>query len=153
MIAQTADADLSQLSAQTQFSESHLQRLFKKLLGITPRQYAEALRTQKFKTEVRQGKAVADAMYEAGYGSSSRLYEKAATQLGMTPATYRKGGKGMQINYTIAECSLGQLLVATTKVGICAVTLGDTAETLAQELRHEYPQAECTPDNTALNAT
>lgn len=152
LIAQTTDANLPQLSAQTQLSESRVQRLFKKLLGITPRQYAAALRTHKFKVEVRQGKAVTDAMYEAGYGSSSRLYEKAATQLGMTPATYRKGGKGMQITYAVAECPLGRLLVAATEIGICSVTLGDEEETLAQELCREYPQAECTSNNATLQA-
>lgn len=152
LLTDEADADLASLSTETNRSASHLQHLFKKLMGITPRQYAEAVRTQKFKTEVRRGKAVTEAMYEAGYGSSSRLYEKAATQLGMTPATYRKGGKGMQIAYTITDCSLGRLLVAATSVGICAVTLGEEDETLTKNLRAEYPQAEHAEDNRALQA-
>ncbi len=150
LIAKDADANLAELSAQTHLSESHLQRLFKKLMGITPRQYAEALRTNRFKVEVRNGKAVTDAMYEAGYGSSSRLYEKAANQFGMTPATYRKGGRGMKITFTTTDSALGRLLVAATEIGICAVTLGDEDTKLVQDLRDEYPQAELTPDASGL---
>ncbi len=152
LIAEEADASLAELSAQTNLSESHLQRLFKKLMGITPHQYAEVLRADRFKAEVRNGKAVTDALYEAGYGSSSRLYEKAARQLGMTPATYRKGGKGMKIGFTTTDCALGKLLVAATEVGICTVTLGDDDETLTQDLRAEYPQAEFTNQAASLQA-
>jgi AraC family transcriptional regulator of adaptative response/methylated-DNA-[protein]-cysteine methyltransferase len=131
-------------------SQFHLQRLFKKLMGITPRQYAEARRADLFKTRVKAGRSVTEAMYEAGYGSSSRLYEKAAAQLGMTPATYRKGGKGMKINYTVAECPLGLLLVAVTDKGICSVTLGDEGEDLTGGLRAEFPQAEIARDEKRL---
>jgi AraC family transcriptional regulator of adaptative response/methylated-DNA-[protein]-cysteine methyltransferase len=140
------------LSQQVKLSQFHLQRLFKKLMGITPRQYAEARRANLFKTRVRGGQSVTEAMYEAGYGSSSRLYEKASAQLGMTPATYRKGGKGMKINYTIAECPLGLLLVAVTDKGICSVTLGDKSEGLTGDLRAEFPQAEIARDETHLRA-
>src|SRR5499427_8153293 len=94
--------------------------------------------------------SVTEAMYEAGYGSSSRLYEKAAAQLGMTPATYRKGGKGMRISYTIAECPLGLLLVAVTDKGICSVTLGDEDGDLTGGLRAEFPQADITRDERRL---
>ncbi|HMY76575.1 MAG TPA: Ada metal-binding domain-containing protein, partial [Blastocatellia bacterium] len=114
-----APPNFAALSEQIKLSRFHLQRLFKKLMGITPHQYAEARRAELFKAGVKAGQTVAEAMYDAGYGSSSRLYEKAAAQLGMTPATYRKGGKGMKINYTIAECRLGLLLVAATDKGIC----------------------------------
>jgi len=144
------------LSEQVKLSQFHLQRLFKKLMGITPRQYAEARRADLFKTHIKAGQSVTEAMYEAGYGSSSRLYEKAAAQLGMTPATYRKGGKGMKINYTIAECPLGLLLVAVTDKGICSVTLGDKGagkeEELIGDLRAEFPQAEIARDETRLRA-
>lgn len=139
------------LSEQIKLSRFHLQRLFKKLMGITPHQYAEARRTDLFKAGIKSGQSVTEAMYDAGYGSSSRLYEKAAAQLGMTPATYRKGGKGMKINYTIADCPLGLLLVAATDKGICSVTLGDQRETLAAELRAEFPRAEIAFDQEALN--
>jgi len=138
------------LSEQIKLSQFHLQRLFKKLMGITPRQYAEARRTDQFKTRVKSGQSVTEAMYDAGYGSSSRLYEKAGAQLGMTPATYRKGGKGMKINYTIAECPLGLLMVAATDKGICAVTLGDKNESLAENLRAEFPQADIAQDKEYL---
>jgi len=140
------------LSAQLKLSQFHLQRLFKKLMGITPRQYAEARRADLFKTRVKAGQSVTEAMYEAGYGSSSRLYEKAASQLGMTPATYRKGGKGMKIKYTIAECPLGLLLVAVTDRGICSVALGEKGEELTGGLLAEFPQAETARDETSLRA-
>jgi AraC family transcriptional regulator of adaptative response/methylated-DNA-[protein]-cysteine methyltransferase len=140
------------LSEQVKLSQFHLQRLFKKLMGITPRQYAEARRADLFKARVKSGQSVTDAMYEAGYGSSSRLYEKAAAQLGMTPATYRKGGKGMKISFTIAECPLGLLLVATTDKGVCSVTLGDGSARLTDDLRAEFPQADIARDEANLRA-
>jgi AraC family transcriptional regulator of adaptative response/methylated-DNA-[protein]-cysteine methyltransferase len=119
-------------------------------MGITPRQYADACRLNQFKTHVREGEPVTSAMYGAGYGSSSRLYERAPTQLGMTPATYRRGGRGMRINYTIVECSLGRLLVARTEKGICAVSLGESDNALEAMLTREYPAAEIHCDNATL---
>lgn len=142
--------NLEAVGEQLKLSRSHLQRLFKKLMGITPREYAEALRIDRFKGGVRGGRSVADAMYEAGYGSSSRLYEKASAQLGMTPATYRKGGRGMKISYTIADSPLGLLLVAATERGVCSVQLGDSAEELAGELRAEFPRADVRNDEGGL---
>jgi AraC family transcriptional regulator of adaptative response/methylated-DNA-[protein]-cysteine methyltransferase len=94
---------------------------------------------------LRDGKNIADALYETGYGSSSRVYERSNAQLGMTPATYRKGGKGMKIDYTIAKSALGKVLVAATERGVSAVYLGDAAATLVLELRDEYPRAEIAP--------
>ena len=145
-------AHFAALSEQVRLSQFHLQRLFKKLMGITPRQYAEARRTDVFKTSIKAGQNVTEAMYDAGYGSSSRLYEKAAAHLGMTPATYRKGGKGMKINYTIAACPLGLLLVAATEKGICSVTLGDQSEALANNLRAEFPQADISTNDEYLQS-
>ncbi|HWQ36455.1 MAG TPA: bifunctional DNA-binding transcriptional regulator/O6-methylguanine-DNA methyltransferase Ada [Blastocatellia bacterium] len=142
---------LAALSAQSGVSESHLQRVFKRLTGITPRQFAEALRSSRFRAEVKSGQAVTAALYEAGYGSSSRLYEKSAAHLGMTPATYRRGGRGMRIRYTIAGCRLGRLLVAATERGICSVTLGDADEKLAQDLFAEFPQSLIERDDSGLN--
>lgn len=144
--------DLGSLSRQARISQFHLQRLFKKLMGITPRQYVEARRAAIFKAGVKAGQSVTDAMYEAGYGSSSRLYEKASAHLGMTPATYGKGGRGMHIEYAIVESPLGQLMVAATERGICSVMLGDEAEGLARELREEFPLAEIAPDKQRLKS-
>ncbi|MDX2032707.1 MAG: methylated-DNA--[protein]-cysteine S-methyltransferase, partial [Blastocatellia bacterium] len=144
--------DLGTLSRRTRVSQFHLQRLFKKLMGITPRQYAEARRAAAFKAGVKSGQSVTDAMYEAGYGSSSRLYEKASARLGMTPATYGKGGRGMKIEYAIVDSLLGQLLVAATARGICSVALGDEAETLVRDLREEFPRAEIAPDAGGLQS-
>lgn len=142
--------NMDAVGEQVRLSRSHLQRLFKKLMGITPREYAEALRVDRFKGSVRDGRSVVDAMYEAGYGSSSRLYEKASAQLGMTPATYRKGGRGMNISYTIADSPLGLLLVAATERGVCSVQLGDSAEELSGHLRAEFPQADVRDNETGL---
>lgn len=123
------------------FSAFHLHRVFKKVMGITPRQYADACRIEKFKLRVRESGSIARAMYDAGFNSSSRLYSRAPAELGMTPATYGRGGRGAFINYTIAPCSLGLVLVAATGKGICAVKLGDSPESLVADLTREYPFA------------
>lgn len=133
---------LRKLAEITGRSAAHLQRTFRQAMGISPRQYADALRVARFKSELRKGKDVTTALHEVSYGSSSRLYEKSDGHLGMTPATYRRGGRGMSISYTIAPCSLGRVLVAATERGISAVYLGDRDADLAAELRKEYPHAE-----------
>jgi AraC family transcriptional regulator, regulatory protein of adaptative response / methylated-DNA-[protein]-cysteine methyltransferase len=142
---------LEALSAHTGVSPYHLQRVFKRVAGITPRQYAEACRLSKFKSRVKKGESVTGAMYEAGYGSSSRLYERAPSQLGMTPADYRRGGKGTRISYTMAPCSLGRLLVAATEKGVCAVRLGDSDAELEADLLSEYPAADVERNDEALS--
>ena len=142
---------LEDLSAHTGVSPYHLQRVFKRIVGITPRQYAGAFRLSHFKSSVKKGGTVTGAMYEAGYGSSSRLYEQAPAQLGMTPADYRRGGEGVRIHYTIAGCSLGRLLVAATRKGICAVRIGDSDAALEANLASEYPAAEVNRDDETLN--
>lgn len=141
---------LPSLSANEGMSPFNLLRLFKRTLGITPRQYADACRIQHFKIQVRKGDSVTSAIYEAGYGSSRSLYERAPLQLGMTPATYRRGGLGMRIDYTITECSLGQLLVASTARGVCTVRLGDSATELEAAFLKEYSAADIRRDSTAL---
>src|SRR5580700_7700707 len=133
---------LQELAERTGLSAAHLQRTFRQAMGISPRQYADALRVARFKSELRKGKDVTTALHEVSYGSTSRLYEKSDAQLGMTPATYRRGGLGMNIAYTIAPCSLGRVLVAATERGISAVYLGDRDADLAAALHREYPQAE-----------
>jgi len=141
---------LATLSAKTGLSPHHLQRTFKRLMGISPRQYADAKRLGVLKTQLRKGDDVTTALYEAGYGSSSRLYERANGQLGMTPATYRRGGVGMQIGYTIVDSPLGRLLVAATKRGISALYLGDSDAKIESALRHEYPNAEINRDQNEM---
>jgi AraC family transcriptional regulator, regulatory protein of adaptative response / methylated-DNA-[protein]-cysteine methyltransferase len=118
-----------------------LRRAFLQVTGLRPRELAETLRIAKFKKLLRGGKKITDALYETGYGSSSRVYERSNAQLGMTPATYQKGGKGMKIGYSIAKSKLGEVLVAATERGVSAVYLGDSEPKLVQELRDEYPRA------------
>jgi AraC family transcriptional regulator of adaptative response/methylated-DNA-[protein]-cysteine methyltransferase len=126
-------------------TQATLRRAFLQVTGLKPRELAEALRIKRFKAMLRAGKSIADALYETGYGSSSRVYERSNAQLGMTPATYRKGGKGMKIGYMIAKSPLGKVLVAATERGISAVYLGDAENTMVAELREEYPRAEIAP--------
>jgi AraC family transcriptional regulator, regulatory protein of adaptative response / methylated-DNA-[protein]-cysteine methyltransferase len=119
-----------------------LRRAFLQVTGLRPRELASALRLAQFKKLLRDGRNIADALYETGYGSTSRVYESSNRQLGMTPATYRKGGKGMKIGYTIAKSALGKVLVAATDRGVSAVYLGESDANLVDELRQEYPRAE-----------
>jgi AraC family transcriptional regulator, regulatory protein of adaptative response / methylated-DNA-[protein]-cysteine methyltransferase len=119
-----------------------LRRAFLQVTGLRPRELAEALRLARFKKMLREGKRITDALYETGYGSSSRVYERSNAQLGMTPATYRKGGRGMKIGYSITKSGLGKVLVAATDRGVSAVYLGDADAKLVEELRDEYPRAE-----------
>lgn len=121
---------------------SRLHRLFKRGTGLTPMQYARGRRLGRFKAMLQDGMNVSEAIYEAGYGSSSRLYENASEQLGMTPASYRKGGAGAVIRYVVTGSALGGLLVAGTASGVCAVKLGDNPEILIAELRDEFPAAD-----------
>jgi AraC family transcriptional regulator of adaptative response/methylated-DNA-[protein]-cysteine methyltransferase len=144
---------LAALSEQIGVSSFHLQRTFKSVMGITPKDYAETYRVNRFKQGIRKGDRVTNAMYDAGFGSSSRLYESASSQLGMTPATYGKGGRGAVINYAIAPTPLGRLLVAATAKGVCSVMLGDSDATLEADLLKEFPAAEIRNDAKPLHAS
>ena len=141
---------LAALSGHVNISPYHLQRTFKRIVGVTPHQYVRARRLSTLKSQLREGRGVTTALYEAGYGSSSRLYEEAAAALGMTPATYRRGGRGMRIGYTIVDCPLGRLLVGATDRGICAVSLGGADSVLEAALVAEYPAAEIRRDDGGL---
>jgi AraC family transcriptional regulator of adaptative response/methylated-DNA-[protein]-cysteine methyltransferase len=133
---------LEALSRALGISPFYLQRTFKALTGITPRAYSDSRRLDSLKAGLREGHSVTRSLYDAGYGSSSRLYERASAHLGMTPSRYRKQGTGVTIHYTIAPTSVGQMLLAATERGICAVHFGDSPATLEHALRAEYPKAE-----------
>jgi AraC family transcriptional regulator of adaptative response/methylated-DNA-[protein]-cysteine methyltransferase len=132
---------LGELARAVGMSASHLQRTFTRHVGVSPRKYAAALRADRLKTHLRAGATVSRATFDAGYGASSRAYDAAAEQLGMTPGAYRRGGKGVEIRYMTAATSLGQLLVAATERGVCAITLGDDDATLENALNSEYPHS------------
>ena len=137
---------LATLAARLGGSPYHLQRNFRRLVGVTPREYADACRFRKVKRRLRDGTDVTGAMFDAGYGSSSRFYERAASKLGMTPSTYRRGGAGMNIRYSIVDSSLGRLLVASTPRGVCAVAMGSSDAELERALTREYPAATIAAD-------
>lgn len=132
---------LAKLGGAFQMSEFHLQRKFKAAVGITPRQYAEQQRMQRLKSSLREGGTVTQAIYEAGFGSSSRVYERTSSHLGMTPRAYRNGGKAQNIRYGIWPSAIGLLLVAATDAGICSIQIGDSQEELVRNLRTEFPNA------------
>src|SRR2546428_7986119 len=142
---------LATLAARLGGSPYHLQRNFKRLVGVTPREYAEAVRLRRVKRRLRQGEDVTGAMFDAGYGSSSRFYERAAPKLGMSPSTYRRGGAGMSIQYAIVDSPLGRLLVASTSRGVCAVAMGSSDAELERALAREYPAATIASDTGALS--
>ena len=146
-LAQTSEDGmrLGAVARELHTNSATLRRAVRQVTGLAPRELAEALRVKRFKSLLRAGKNITDALYETGYGSSSRVYERSNAQLGMTPATYRKGGKGMKIEYTIAKSPLGKVLVAATERGVSAVYLGDEQNKLVAELREEYPRAEISP--------
>jgi AraC family transcriptional regulator of adaptative response/methylated-DNA-[protein]-cysteine methyltransferase len=133
---------MKQLGLELKMHPATLDRVFKQSTGITIKQYAEARRLSLFKTALRFGRDVTTAIYEAGYNSSSRVYEHSNTRLGMTPAAYSKGGNGTQIRYAVAAYSAGKALLAITDKGVCSVKLGDDPARLLHELEGEYPKAE-----------
>ena len=141
---------LAQLSAVFGVSPFHLQRTFKRITGLSPRAYSEARRTELLKKGLRNGNGVAAAVYEAGFGSSSRAYEAAGGHLGMTPGRYAKAGAGMRIAYTITTSTFGYMLVAATERGVSAISFGATERPLEEGLLAEYPAAEVVRDDTAM---
>lgn len=147
---------LRTIAAAVGGSPYHLQRVFKQSTGVTPHEYAESRRVAVFKAALRSGHKVTDAIYEAGFNSSSRLYERSNSHLGMTPATYRKGGTRQEISYAIGDSPLGRVLVAATKRGICKLSLGESDRPLTDALFGEFPKAKITHDDhmlaSALNA-
>jgi AraC family transcriptional regulator of adaptative response/methylated-DNA-[protein]-cysteine methyltransferase len=141
---------LSRLARVFGQSPFHLQRTFKAVLGVTPRAYADSCRMNQLKRNLQAGHSVTRAMYDAGYGSSSRLYERTASQLGMTPDKYRRGAVAASIRYTIAESPLGRMLVAATEKGVCAIQFADSEDELLEGLKHEFPFANRKRDDDGL---
>jgi AraC family transcriptional regulator of adaptative response/methylated-DNA-[protein]-cysteine methyltransferase len=131
-------------------SPFHLQRRFKAAIGITPREYADACRMRLLKRNLQAGDNVTRAMYDAGYGSSSRLYEKTASQLGMTPDKYRRGAIAASIRYACADSPLGRMLVAATDKGVCSIQFARSDGELIEGLKREFPFAVRKPDEGGL---
>jgi len=135
---------LGELAAQVGLSPSHLQRAFRRAYGVSPAEYARSKRFGEFKRALRDGASITDAIYGAGFGSGSRVYEHSDRLLGMPPARYREGAAGVAIRYTTLACPLGRVLVAATERGLCAVNIGDDDDTLLKQLRGEFPRARIT---------
>lgn len=133
-------------------SPFYLQRIFKRIVGITPRQYAEKAKLDRAKLLLKRGESVRRSTYASGHSSTSWLYSNTSSMLGMRPSAYKNGGEGMRISYCTIECSLGRLLVAGTDTGVCAVSLADSDEKLGSFLRNEYPKAEIDRDATRLTS-
>ena len=141
---------LEELGRAVGASPFHLQRSFKRVLGLSPRDYQQALRLEDAKRALAGGRRVTDAVFEAGYGSLSRFYEKAAAGLGMAAKAYRAKGKGQSIAYTTFHSPLGCILLASTKRGLCSVKIGDTPEALVKTLAAEFSEADLRQDGKAL---
>jgi AraC family transcriptional regulator, regulatory protein of adaptative response / methylated-DNA-[protein]-cysteine methyltransferase len=136
---------LTDLATRAELSPSHFQRSFKAVVGVTPRQFVEACRLETLKGQLRDGPSVTDAIYEAGFGSSSRVYERVDTRLGMTPAQYRGGGKNIGISWVAVDSALGRMMIGATDRGLCFVQFGERDEDLLEMLRAEYPAARLEP--------
>jgi AraC family transcriptional regulator of adaptative response/methylated-DNA-[protein]-cysteine methyltransferase len=141
---------LDDLAKAAGMSPFHFHRVFRKVTGITPKAYAEAHLAGRVASGLQEAGSVTEAVFEAGYNSSSRFYAKSSERLGMTPTAYRKGGVGIRIRFAAAECSLGSILVAATDKGVCAILLGDDPDALARDLQDRFPKAELFGGNDAF---
>ena len=133
---------LGDLASRLHSTPAQLRRAFHRVTGLAPKDFEQAFRLRKLKQLLRAGSTITDALYACGYSSSSRLYEKTNSHLGMTPASYRRGGAGMRIGFTVGNTTLGRVLVASTDRGVSAVYLGENEQDLIGELRDEYPNAD-----------
>jgi AraC family transcriptional regulator of adaptative response/methylated-DNA-[protein]-cysteine methyltransferase len=147
---------LDELALRAKMTRAHFARAFKAAVGVTPGTYREAARLRRLKAGLKRGEDVTNAIYDAGFGSASRVYERADTRLGMTPRQYRSGGNGIAISYASAATPLGTILIGATDRGICFVQFGDEEGALLEQLRKEYPAAEIAamrePENPQLQA-
>ena len=141
---------LRQLAAHVDLSPFHLQRTFTKRVGLSPKAYQGAKRMDRFTASLKRGETVTNATYEAGFGSSSRLYPRVHEDLGMTPSAFRSGGKGITLHYTTVPTVVGRMLVAVTERGIAAVSLGESEAALVVSLCSDYPKAVLRRDRKAL---
>lgn len=141
---------LRQLAREVGGSPFHLQRAFTHIVGLSPKHYRDARRIERFKTSLKRGETVTNATYEAGFGSSSRLYERVNSTFGMTPAALRSGGTGVLLRFTLATTVVGRMLIAVTDRGIAVVRLGDTETSLVESLQRDYPRAMLRRDTNGL---
>ena len=132
---------LEELAERVGASPYHFHRIFKRVTGVTPREYAAAHRESRVRTELRRSDTVTEAIFEAGYNSNARFYERSNEMLGMTPTVYRAGGANTEIHFAVGECSLGAILVATSDLGVCAILLGDDPDELVRDLQDKFPRA------------
>lgn len=142
---------LNNLAEEFNVSKYHLQRTFKSILGMSPRQYIETKRLEQFKQKIRNGENVDSAMYGSGFSSRSRLYDKVPSKLGMTPTEYREGGIEVTIRYSIFDTSITKVLVARTQKGVCALYMGESEASLVQSLEKEFPYGEIIRDDENLD--
>lgn len=136
---------LDDLARAAGWSPHHFHRTFKQVTGLTPKAYFQALRAQRVQASLAAAPSVTEAIYDAGFNSSSRFYDQGASGLGMAPAAYRSGGAGQAIRYAVEPCALGVLIVAATAKGVCAIEFGDSAHALVERLRQRFPQAAFEP--------
>ncbi len=144
---------LAALAQHANMSVYHLHRVFRAVTGLTPKSYAAAQRAQRVRDGLAQGGSVTDAIYNAGYGSNGRFYEKSNELLGMKPADYRNGGAGATIRFAVGECMLGSILVAASERGVCAIFMGDDSDALLRDLRRRFPHAMLTGDDAKFKKT
>ena len=143
---------LNDLAQAVGLSPFHFHRLFKNAVGVTPKQYALEKRLGRARGNLKQSATITEALYDAGFASSSRFYQQSDAALGMKPSDYKNGGRGLTIRYAIAPCDLGLALVAATDAGICAIALGDSPASLQDDLRRRFPQAELRDNDPGLDA-
>jgi AraC family transcriptional regulator of adaptative response/methylated-DNA-[protein]-cysteine methyltransferase len=143
-IAAQADQTLTLefLAQRVHLSPSRMQRVFKSIFGVSPKKFQQAARSERFKASLRNGSDITDAIYAAGYGSSSRLYGQAMHGIGMTPKRYRAGGKGETLTFACRDTVLGLIMMAATDRGVCFAQFGTDCKSLQSQLRSEFPQAE-----------
>lgn len=144
------DPSVAELAARVGWSQRHLRRLFSETIGVTISAYRRAQRSERVRNALRQGRPVTEAVFDAGYGSMRAFYDHGATRLGSTPGGFRRGSPGTDVRFTTISTSIGQVAVATTDRGVCAVRIGDEPEVMVAEIRADFPEASVTRDDDGL---